>query len=225
MLTQLTSLLVMFVTNIYIETGLVGIFLIMALESCYIPLPASEVVIPLAGALVTRGYLLAGIPLWAGIALVSLASAAGCLVGSMVAYAIGHASGRQLLLKYGHYLLITQHDAECADQFFLRWGSAAVFYARLLPVVRTWASLPAGITRMPFLTFCIYTFFGSLLWCTLWTCLGAFLGNNLDQLKPVSGALSTLILVLCAILLVLYIWNRIRAIRRDRNIEYKCCES
>ncbi len=216
MLTQLTNIVITVITNLYIETGLLGIVLIMAFESCYIPLPASEVVIPIAGALVIRGCLLPGMPLWASITLVSLASTLGCLIGAMAAYAIGYAGGRQMLLKYGHYILITQHDAKRADQFFLRWGSAAVFYSRLLPVVRTWASLPAGFSRMPFIKFCTYTFFGSLLWCTLWTCLGAFLGKNIDQLKPISGALTMLVLVLCAVLIVLYIWNRIHAIHRDR---------
>jgi membrane protein DedA with SNARE-associated domain len=215
-LTQFANALVTSITNLYTGSGLLGIVLIMALESCFFPLPASEVIIPIAGALVTRGSLLPGVPFWASITLVSLASTLGCLIGSMIVYAIGYAGGRQMILKYGRYLLITQHDAERADQFFLRWGNATVFYARLLPVVRTWASLPAGVTRMPFRRFCLYTFSGSLLWCVLWTCLGAFLGNDVDQLKPISGTLTMLVLVLSAALIVLYIRSRVRAIQRDR---------
>ncbi|QBD79422.1 DedA family protein [Ktedonosporobacter rubrisoli] len=213
MLTQLTNILITSIANIYIETGLLGIFLIMALENCYIPLPASEVVIPIAGALVVRGALLPTIPVWASIVLVSLACALGCLAGSMAAYAIGSTGGRQILLKYGRYILISQREIERAEQFFQQRGSAAVFYSRLLPVVRTWASLPAGFTRMPFKTFCLYTFGGSLLWCALWTCLGAFMGNNLDQLKPISHILTGLVLALCTLLIALYIGKHIRTVR------------
>ena len=217
MLTQLINLVIAWITNLYVETGLIGVFLIMALESCYIPLPASEVVIPIAGALVIRGHLLSGLPLWAGLTLASLASTFGCLVGSMVAYTIGYTGGRSLLLKYGRYILISRRDLERADKFFQRWGSATTFYSRLLPVVRTWASLPAGVTKMPFLKFCIYTWFGSLLWCTLLTNLGALLGKNIDQLKPISSGLSTFILAVCIILVALYIWSRIRDLSHDRD--------
>lgn len=217
MFTQLTDLLITSITGLYIETGLIGIFLIMALENCYVPLPPSEVIIPIAGILITRGDLLSGIPFWVSIPLVSLTGAFGCLIGSMAAYGIGSAGGRQLLFKYGRFILISQHDVERADQFFQRWGSATIFYSRLVPVVRTWASLPAGLTKMPFIKFCIYTLFGSLLWCTLWTCLGIILGNNIDRIKPISSALSALVFVTCTILIVLYIWNRIRTIYHDRG--------
>lgn len=217
MFTQLTNVLITSITSLYIETGLIGIFLVMTLENCYIPLPASEVVIPIAGILVTRGYILPGIPLWAGITSVSLASTFGCLTGSMAAYTIGYAGGRRLLLKYGCYILISQHDVERAERFFQRWGSATVFYSRLLPVVRTWASLPAGATKMPFIKFCTYTLFGSLLWCSVLTYLGSILGDNIDQLKPIANGLGAFILVICVILVVLYVRSRIRNIRHDRD--------
>jgi membrane protein DedA with SNARE-associated domain len=217
MLTQLMNLVITWITSLYVATGLIGVFLIMALESCYVPLPASEIIIPIAGALVIRGHLLSGLPLWMGLTLVSLASSFGCLIGSMIAYIIGYSGGRPLLLKYGRYVLISRRDLERADKFFQHWGSAATFYSRLLPVVRTWASLPAGVTKMPFLKFCIYTWFGSLLWCIVLTNLGALLGNKIDQLKPISGGLSTFILAVCVILVVLYIWSRIRDHERDRD--------
>ncbi|BCL80775.1 alkaline phosphatase [Ktedonobacteria bacterium brp13] len=217
MFTQLTDTLITMITNFYIETGLIGIFLIMTCENCYIPLPASEVVIPIAGVLITRRYLLSDMPEWASITLVSLSSTLGCLTGSIAAYIIGSIGGRSFLLKYGRYILLSQRDIERADLFFLRWGSATVFYSRLLPVVRTWASLPAGATRMSLRKFCLYTFIGSLLWCTVLTYLGTILGNNINQLKPISGYLSTCILIICAVLVVLYIWKRIHAIHYDRE--------
>lgn len=217
MLTQLTNIVITAITNLYTETGLLGIFLVMALENCYIPLPASEVVIPIAGALLTRGSLLSGIPVWASITLVSLASASGCVAGSMAAYAIGYAGGRQMLLKYGRYILVSQQDIKRADHFFQLRGNATVFYSRLLPVVRTWASLPAGAARMPFSRFCLYTSGGSLLWCALWTCLGAMMGNHIDQIKPISSVLTALVLALCMVLILLYIWSHIRTVRHDHS--------
>lgn len=217
MLMQLTNILLTAITNLYTETGLVGIFLVMALESCYIPLPASEVVIPLAGALITRGSLLPGMPVWASIVLVSLASASGCVAGSMAAYAIGYAGGRQVLLKYGRYILVFERDINRADDFFRLRGNATVFYSRLLPVVRTWASLPAGATRMSFSRFCLYTSGGSLLWCALWACLGAIMGNHIDQLKPISGVLTVLVLTLCVVLVMWYIWSHLRIIHHEHR--------
>ncbi|MBV9706916.1 MAG: DedA family protein, partial [Chloroflexi bacterium] len=125
----------------------------MAIESCCIPLP-SEVVMPVAGIMLVSGKILHGTNFIVGLALIALAGAVGCLVGSIVAYSIGYSGGRPLMLKYGRYVLISQHDADRADDFFHKWGSATVFFSRLLPVVRTYISLPAGIAEMPFLEFC-----------------------------------------------------------------------
>jgi membrane protein DedA with SNARE-associated domain len=210
MLAQLMNILITLISNLYIETGLIGICLIMILESCHVPLPASEIVIPIAGVLITRGYILPGMPLWESIALVSLASSFGCLIGSVIVYAIGRAGGRQMLIKYGRYVLISQRDVERADRFFLRWGSATIFYSRLLPVVRTWASLPAGVTKSPFIKFSIYTWCGSLIWCTALTYLGTVLSGNIDKFKPIFSSLSVCIVAVCVILVALYVWNRVR---------------
>src|SRR5579864_2641424 len=166
LLTHLTDTITNLITNLYATTGLAGIVLAMAIESCCIPLP-SEIVMPLAGAFFASKTILSGLsqsPV-AGLALIALAGSAGCLIGSIVAYGIGYAGGRPLMLKYGRYVLISQHDADKADHFFQRWGSATVFFSRLLPVVRTYISLPAGIAKTPFVKFCIYTVLGSFPWC------------------------------------------------------------
>ncbi|MDQ2715522.1 MAG: DedA family protein, partial [Chloroflexota bacterium] len=156
MLNQLTETLTTLITNLYVSTGLVGILLAMAIESCCIPLP-SEIVMPLAGVMFASGRLLPGVNQGVALLLIALAGAAGCLIGSIAAYGIGYAGGRPLMLKYGRYVLISQHDADKADRFFERWGSATAFFSRLLPVVRTYISLPAGIAKMPFGKFCVYT--------------------------------------------------------------------
>ncbi len=215
MLNHLIEALTSFITNLYVSTGLVGIVLAMAIESCCIPLP-SEIVMPLAGVLLAQDRLLTGMGLWPGLFLVSLAGSLGCLLGSVVAYGIGAAGGRPLLLKYGRYILISQHDADKADEFFRRWGSATTFFSRLLPVVRTYISFPAGIARMPFVRFCLYTFLGSFPWCLLLAYVGTVVGNNLETLGPIFHSLDVVIIVGLLVLVVLYVWRHIRNDRRAR---------
>ena len=117
MLTHLTDTLTLLITNLYVTTGLIGIIIAMAIESCCIPLP-SEIVMPLAGIMLVSGKLLHGTNSLLGLVLVALAGAVGCLIGSIAAYGIGYGGGRPLMLKYGRYLLISQHDADKADHFF-----------------------------------------------------------------------------------------------------------
>src|SRR5947199_3185998 len=147
LLTHLTDILTTLITNLYVSTGLLGIVLAMAIESCCIPLP-SEIVMPVAGILLSINKLLVGTNGVVSLLLVALAGAVGCLIGSVAAYGIGYSGGRPLMLKYGRYVLISHHDADKADEFFKRWGSATAFFSRLLPVIRTFISLPAGILNM-----------------------------------------------------------------------------
>ena len=215
LLVHLTDTLTTFITNMYATLGLAGIVLAMALESCCIPLP-SEIVMPLAGVMFVEGKLLAGVNFWLGLLLIALAGAIGCLIGSIAAYGIGYAGGRPLMLKYGRYVLISQHDADMADRFFQKWGSATAFFSRLLPIVRTYISLPAGITKMPLVKFCIYTFLGSFLWCFLLAYVGTVVGNNLVVLTPVFRSFEVLIIIALVILLALYIWRHLRNDRKAR---------
>lgn len=202
--------LTQWITKFYTVTGLFGIVLAMAIESCCIPLP-SEVVMPVAGIMIAQGTILRGVNPLLAIFLVALAGAIGCLIGSIVAYWIGYKGGRPFILKYGRYLLISQHDADKADAFFLRWGSATAFFSRLLPVIRTYISLPAGITKMPFIRFCIYSFLGSLPWCFALAYVGYVLGDQVNkQLGVILHSLDAVILVGLVILAVLYIWRHIR---------------
>ena len=213
MLAHLTDTLITFITNLYMTLGLAGIVVAMALESCCIPLP-SEIVMPLAGVMFVEGKLLAGVNLWPGLVLLALAGAIGCLIGSIAAYGIGYAGGRPLMLKYGRYVLISKHDADMADRFFQKWGGATAFFSRLMPIVRTYISLPAGITKMPLIKFSIYTFLGSFLWCFLLAYVGTVVGNNLSVLTPIFRSFEVVIIIALVILLALYIW---RHIRNDRN--------
>jgi membrane protein DedA with SNARE-associated domain len=215
LLAHLTDLITTFITNLYATTGLAGIVLAMAIESCCIPLP-SEIVMPIAGVMLVQGKLLPGVNPWLSLVLVALAGATGCLIGSIAAYGIGYSGGRPLLLKYGRYILISQHDADKADRFFQRWGSATAFFSRLLPIVRTYISLPAGIAKMPFAKFCIYTFLGSFPWCLLLAYVGTVLGNNLSALTPIFRGSEVIIIVVLVILVALYIWRHVRNDRKAR---------
>ena len=228
LITSLTD----FIQNLYVTTGLIGIVLAMAIESCCIPLP-SEIIMPLAGSMLALSgqagakHLLGvdpSSPLWLNLILLALAGSVGSLLGSLVAYGIGYAGGRPLMLKYGKYVLISQHDADKADAFFQRWGSATAFFSRLLPVVRTYISLPAGITKMNPIKFSIYTFLGSLPWCLLLAYVGYQLGNHYEQLSGPLHYVDGAIVALVVVLVVLYIWRHIRNDRRARA-EHASAES
>ena len=214
-LADITTSITNFVTSLYVHAGLIGIVLAMAIESCCIPLP-SEVVMPLAGIMLVTGKILSGVALVPGLILVALAGSLGCVIGSSVAYGIGYAGGRPLMLKYGRYVLISQHDADKADAFFRKYGGATAFFSRLLPVVRTYISLPAGIAKMPFGKFIVYTFLGSFPWCVLLAYVGTVIGGNLTKLSPIFHDLDIVIIVLVVALVALYIWRHIRNDRLAR---------
>ncbi len=158
--------------------GYVGVVFLMAIESACIPLP-SEIIMPFAGTL-TVPLVVGGVvrPERFDLVLVGLAGALGCLIGSIAAYWVGIWGGRPFIERYGRYVLITRHDLDVADRFFARWGQAAIFVSRLLPVVRTFISLPAGISRMHFGKFCLYSFLGSVPWCIALAWVGRVLGEN-----------------------------------------------
>ena len=152
--------------------GLLGIALLMAIESACIPLP-SEIIMPFSGYLVSNGRF--------NLVLVATAGALGCNLGSTIAYYAGYRGGRPLIERWGAYILMSHKDLERAERFFARFGSLAVFIARLLPVVRTFIALPAGIARMPQLKFQIYTFLGSWPWCFALAYVGYRLGQAWDS--------------------------------------------
>ena len=172
MVTTFLEFLGRIIISVISKMGYSGIVLLMGIESACIPLP-SEVIMPFSGYLVSTGRF--------NLIWVAVAGAAGCNLGSLVAYAVGAWGGRPLAEKYGRWILDSRHDLEMADRFFARYGDWAVFLARLLPVVRTFIALPAGIARMNFLRFNIYTFLGSFPWC-----LGlAYVGYKLGPRWPI----------------------------------------
>jgi membrane protein DedA with SNARE-associated domain len=152
--------------------GYLGIVVLMAIESACIPLP-SEIIMPFSGYLVFTGRF--------DLVWVATAGAIGCNLGSTIAYVVGYFGGRPMVEKYGNYVLMSRQDLDLVDRFFARFGGITVFLSRLLPVVRTFIALPAGIARMPQAKFQIYTFLGSWPWCYALAYVGMRLGEQWDS--------------------------------------------
>ena len=175
MLERLVADIAAFVVAAIASLGYAGIALLMAIESACIPLP-SEIIMPFSGYLVSTGRF--------DLFLAATAGAVGCNIGSSVAYAIGSYGGRPLVERYGYWVLMGRRELAAVDWFFARFGGIAVFVGRLLPVIRTFIALPAGIARMSQVKFQIYTFLGSWPWCFGLAYVGARLGTrwNADPL-------------------------------------------
>jgi membrane protein DedA with SNARE-associated domain len=155
--------------------GYGGIFFAMVLESACIPLP-SEVTLPFAGYLVFKGVF----SFWK----ITLVAAAANVIGGLLAYYLGKYGGRPLILKFGKYVFINEFKLKKAEYFFAKYGEITVFIGRLLPVVRTFISLPAGIAKMNVFKMSLYTFLGSLPWCALLIWAGQKLGENWQRIEP-----------------------------------------
>lgn len=185
-------------------SGYAGLAGLMAVESACIPLP-SEVILPFAGYLVAQGRL--------NLYLVATVGALGCNLGSAAAYAVGHHGGRRAVERWGRYVLLTHEDLRRADWFFDRFGGVAVFFARMLPVVRTFIALPAGIARMSPVRFHLYTFAGSWPWCFLLAWLGMVLGDrwgNDPRLHTVFRYADLVIAAGVVIFVGRFVWTRWR---------------
>lgn len=183
------------------QIGYLGIFLLMLAESCGIPMP-SEVIMPFSGFLVADGRL--------NFVAVALIGALGNLVGSWLAYGIGAKGGRALIEKYGKYILISHHDLNLADKLFAKYGDIVVFVGRLLPVVRTYISFPAGIAKMNFKKFSVYTFLGALPWSILFVWLGMKMGNNWELVRVKLHDFDMAMLILIILAMAFYIWRHLK---------------
>ena len=174
MLEKLIGLLAVWIMSVISSMGYGGIVLLMAIESACIPLP-SEIIMPFAGYLVFKDEMV----LW----IVAFMGALGCVLGSIPAYYVGKTGGRTLAEKYGRFLLISKKDLKMADDWFKNYGEIIIFIGRLLPAVRTFIALPAGIARMNMTKFIIYTFVGSFIWCWALAYIGMVFGEQWDTLK------------------------------------------
>lgn len=194
---KILAILAHFIIATISASGYLGVILLMAIESACIPLP-SEIIMPFAGYLAHTGRLtLIG---------VAVAGAIGCNVGSALAYWVGAAGGRPFIGKYGRFVLLDQHDLERAEHFFARYGAITVFVGRLLPIIRTFIALPAGIARMSQVRFHVYTFLGSLPWCYALAYVGMKLGEAWDTDPRFKAAFHRYHLVVEALILAAIVW-------------------
>jgi membrane protein DedA with SNARE-associated domain len=184
------------------DWGYLAIFVLMVLESACIPIP-SEITMPFGGLMAASGDL----NLW----IVGLVGAVANLVGSWIAYAVGATGGRAVVLRYGRYVRVRPGDLDRAEEWFKRYGDQAVFWSRLLPVVRTFISLPAGAARMELIRFSVYSFLGSLPWSLGLAYGGYALGRNWEAL---AGNIEVAAFVIVGLLVVGAVLLGVRARRR-----------
>ena len=201
MLDSLILALTSFIEHVINTMGPFGVSILMAIESCNIPLP-SEAILPFAGVLVSKGVMTIHTAAFFG--------ALGCVIGSIPSYYIGYFGGRPFIEKYGKYFFVSSHDLEIADKWVDKYGDWAFFICRMLPVVRTFISLPAGILKARKRTFFTLTFLGSLIWSYALVYIGVVLGENLELLKPIWHKFDILIVSICAILGCIYIFHHFK---------------
>ena len=206
MLNEILVTLVHWIESVITQMGAWGVALLMAIESCNIPLP-SEAILPFAGYLVTKGAF--------SIHTAAFFGAIGCVLGSIPSYYLGYFGGRKFIEKYGKYFLISHHDLEIADKWVDKYGDWSFFICRMLPVVRTFISLPAGILKARKRTFFLFTFVGSLIWSYLLVWIGVKMGENTEALKHIWHKFDAVIILACLILGGIYIYHHIKKLKES----------
>ncbi|HEX4719425.1 MAG TPA: DedA family protein [Thermoleophilaceae bacterium] len=198
----ITDRLVDFAVNVVGDLGLAGVFVLMLLESACIPLP-SEATMLFAGFNVDKGEY----SLFAAVAVGVL----GNLVGSWIAYGVGYYGRLEWFEKHAHHVFIKPHHIKWAENWFDRYGEATVFFTRILPIIRTFISLPAGVARMPFWRFTIFTLLGCIPWVFLLTFVGKQAGSNWEKWK---NNLHYVDYAVIGLIVLGVIWLCVRALRR-----------
>jgi len=201
---SLLAPLAAWIVSVISAAGYAGVAGLMAVESACIPLP-SEIIMPFAGYLASTGRF--------SLVLAATAGAVGCNIGSTLAYAVGARGGRPLVERWGRFILLSPGDLDRAERFFHRFGGPAVLIGRLLPVVRTFIALPAGIARMPQLPFQLYTFVGSWPWCYALATIGYLLGARWDsdpRLRTILHRFDFAIIGLLVLGLGWFAWRHVR---------------
>lgn len=208
---------VAFLQRVLDTIGWPGVILIMALESANIPIP-SEVTMPLAGWMLVQAK---GLPLWRAALDGGLYGALGCTLGSVASYLLGLWGGRPFLQRWGRYILISPHDLEQADRWFARWGDWAVFISRLLPIVRTFISFPAGVVKVRFFRFVVLSFTGSFIWCGALAAAGHAFGSEWERIREIMRPFDIPIAIALLAGMAYYIY---RHIRRAQTVPLEAAE-
>lgn len=216
MIENIISLLTNLIITFIDQSGYIGVFILMAAESALIPIP-SEITMTFAGYLATTGRF--------NVYIVILIGALANLAGSILAYWLGYWGEetfiRNLIKKYGKYVLISEHEYDRSEKWFRKYGEKIVFFSRVLPVVRTFISLPAGIAKMNFVKFCYLTFFGSLIWSVFLTYIGFVLGKNWNSLHPYYQKFEYVIIFGCVAIVAYYIWHKVSKLKHSHKATKK----
>lgn len=176
-----------FITHTIDSLGYLGVVLLMAIESAAIPLP-SEIIMPFAGYLVESNRF--------NLFYLGLAGASGSTIGSLVTYYLGYHGGRRLVEKYGHFVFLSQSDLDLTEKFFRRFKHTSTFFGRVIPIIRTFISIPAGIAKTPVTSFTLNAFLGSFIWSYFLAVLGLKLGENWKRLEIYFHKFDGVILIL-----------------------------
>ena len=201
------DIVVQWATDVIGAWGLPGVFFLMLLESACIPVP-SEAIMPFAGFAVNEGDM----SFWGAVA----AGVVGNVAGSWIAYWVGLYGGRPFVDRWGKYVLLRHHHLDVAERWFAKWGPATVFFSRMIPIVRTFISLPAGAARMPFWRFTLYTVLGCIPWVIMLTWVGVMLGDNWEEIR---SWLHYADYAVVAALVALVVWFVVKRRRRGPQTE------
>ncbi len=209
MIDAIDGIVLPFIDGLYSQLGYVGVVIAMTIESAAIPIP-SELILPFAGWSVARAL---AEPLtgsawtyWGAV----IAGVTGNTIGSLISYGIGAYGGRPLVMRYGRYVLLSAHDVEMAERWFARYGEATVFFSRMLPIVRTFISVPAGIARMPLWRFLLFSVLGAIPWVMLLVWGGMVLGDHWLDIKHSLRGLDYVVAAAIALLVGIFVWRHVR---------------
>lgn len=198
-----------FVIHLIQSAGYFGVFILMLLNSALVPIP-SEVTMPFAGYLTQTGVF--------SLPLVIVIGSLGDLTGALIAYAIGYFLEETVILnlikKYGKFILLTEHEYLKAVTMYKKYGSGITFFSRLLPGVRTFISVPAGLSEMKLVKFVLFTVLGSLLWTTILASIGYYLGAHWDSIGPIYNKFQLVIIVAFVILVGYYIYHKVKGSKK-----------
>ncbi len=170
--------------------GLPGACFLMALESMIAPVP-SEAVMPFVGFLIQEGKF--------GWVQATIATTVGSLVGSIISYYLGYFGGKPLVMKIGRFMLVNEHHLDLTTKWFHTHGGATVFISRFLPIIRHLISIPAGIGRMPFISFCLYTMVGATMWNFFLMWVGFKLKEHWDKVHQYSRPIDLIFIAVCVV--------------------------
>lgn len=201
MISQILSYVTVFITHTISVLGYPGLAILMGIQTIAIPIP-SEIILPFAGFLAYTGRF--------NLLLIALVGGLGSSVGASIAYFIGLKGGRPLVEKYGRLILISKNDLQMADNFFAKHGNKAVFFGMLLPIVRSFISFPAGISKVPLKKFLFYVFTGSFIWSLVLGYFGMKLGENWELLRDKLKGFDIAIVVLIITVGVWWIWRHLK---------------